>query len=120
LDIGQFLELHFASGHDHSLSAHSNLFHGTCGAGYFKVNAARALDEVALFDHEFVFPVDRFDSGGAMMDQIGAQRTAGAAGCGIFRDIVSRRKKSRMRPRLLEPVSGFRCMRPGGMVPGSR
>ena len=86
------LEFQSSSRHNYRCAADANLFDATGLALNFETDAAWAIDEVALFDHETIDAVGSFDARRVMIDQVTAQRPSGAAGGGIFADILSDEK----------------------------
>src|SRR6185369_10256194 len=57
------------------------------------------MNKVALFDHEVITAVLRFQVRRAVMHEIAAERTARAAGSRIFGNVVGGREETRMRAR---------------------
>src|SRR5262249_31318171 len=63
---------------------------------HIEIDAARTVNEVALFDHKLKPAVLPLETQNAMMDQITSQRSARTAGRRIFRDVVGWSKDARM------------------------
>src|SRR5829696_2213477 len=66
---------------------------------HVEVDATRAVDEVALFDHKLIPAILRLQTQSTVMNEISAQRTARAARRRIFRNVVGRCKEARMSTR---------------------
>src|SRR5687767_15581694 len=104
LDFGQLSELHNTLRHDHGRATDAHFIYSSRRAFHFQANAARTLDEVALFNHKLVNAINRFDASRIVMNQITTQRPGRAARRRILTDVLAD-KEACMRP----SFANFEC-----------
>ncbi len=107
------LKFQSSSRHNYRCAADANLFDAAGLALNFETDAARTIDEVALFDHETIDAFGSFDARRVMIDQVTAQRPSRAAGGGIFADILSDEKS-----RVGACFADFNCLSREGITAG--
>src|ERR1700730_13809101 len=91
-----FLKNNFAARDHNRRSANSHFIYRSEFAYDLNIDPAGTMYEVSLLDYELKSSVARLDIRRAVMDQVGAQRTGGAACCRIFGNVICRSKESRM------------------------
>jgi len=84
---------------EHSLPANLYFLNVSRLPFHIEMDATRPVDEIALFDHEFIPAILGFQTQRAVMDQVTAERAACAARRGIFRNVVCRSEEARVRTR---------------------
>src|ERR1043165_6849493 len=113
LDFGLWTISEFEStaSNYHRRSAHAHFFNFSGRAFDFQADAARAFDEVTLFDPKLINAVRRFHSGRVVINEITAQGTGGAPLCGILSDVLTD-KEARVRP----STANFNCLAREGIT----
>src|SRR5689334_2238325 len=92
-------EGNLAACYEHCRPTHFHFLDIARRALHVKIDAARAMNKIALLDHKLITAVLRFDIQRAVMNEIPAERATRAAGRRIFRNVIGRRKETCVRAR---------------------
>lgn len=92
-------ENYFAPRDEHGCATNIHFLNASRFAFHAEIDTARAVDEITLFDYEFISAVLGLEGQSTVMNQVSAQRSTGTARRGIFRNVVGRREEARVRTR---------------------